>query len=150
MEIMNITDLEESARRLIADKINRAEEVQMPWAVQELIQAAGEITGEGVEFYKLCAREYIYRVVKKVVDKYDQSSAEREDNDQMRLEGFDHLQVAYTVERDGERTLVPIHLISDAELLARSNEYEKQAIGLQTHAQELRSYVLSRKMAAVR
>src|SRR5688572_29292862 len=118
---MSNDELKQLAHSLISEKIQRQEKVIMEWAVHELIQGAGEIKGAGVPFYGLCAREHCYRVVKAAVDKYEQNSEkdEKEKDKQLLLEGFDHVQAAYTVEVEGERTLVPIDLIADAELLER-------------------------------
>lgn len=100
-------------------------------------------------FYALCAREHTYRAVKRAVDKYE-SNEERETDDQLTLQGFEHLQRAYTMDRDGERVLVPIELIPSYELLQRAVEYEAQAVAMTAHAKELRDFVSRRneKMVA--
>jgi hypothetical protein len=139
---MTPNELDRVAHQLIADKIGAGEIVQMHWAVQELISRQGEIMGEGVPFFTLCAREHVYRVVKKVVDKYEKPQFE--DQQQLTLEGYECLQQAYTVERDEERQLVPIHLITDDELLARAQEFRRQAGGLMNHANEIETYVAKR------
>ena len=130
---MTPRELDEIAHQLITDKIAAGEIVHMQWAVQELIARQGAITGDGVPFFTLCAREHVYRIVKKAVDKYD----EPQSGDQLTLEGYDCLQKAYTVEREEERQLVPVHLIDDDELLARAEEFRKQAKGLVNHAKEI-------------
>lgn len=140
---MTPTELDAIAHQLIADKIGAGEIVQMHWAVQEVISHQGEITGDGVPFFTLCAKEHVYRVVKKAVDKYDQPQAD--DHQQLTLEGYECLQEAYTVERDQERQLVPVHLISDEELLERAKEFRKQAGGLMNHATEIEKYVAARR-----
>lgn len=139
---MTPKELEQIAHRLIANKIANDEIVQMHWAVSEVINSQGGITGDGVPFYTLCAREHVYRVVKKVVDKYDKR--EEEDEVQLTLSGFQCLQKAYTVERDEERQLVPLHLLTKEELLARAKEFRRQAHGLITHALEIEQYVADR------
>jgi hypothetical protein len=140
---MTTNDIERQARELITDRIAAGEVVQMHWAVQELINNQGEIIGDGVPFFTLCAKEHIYRVVKKVVDKYDKPT---EDGDrQLTLKGYECLQEAYTVERDEERQLVPVSLISDDELIARAREYRVQAEALVKHADEIELFVSERK-----
>ncbi len=136
-------DIEKIAYELIAKKISNGDPVHMEWAVHELISGMGEIKGTGVEFYELCAREHVWRIVKRTVDKYDQES-DRETDEQMNLEGFEYLQIAYTVEREQERILVPIGSLSDDELLHRAEEYDKQSSTLKAHAREIRAYVASR------
>lgn len=60
------------------------------------------------------------------------------------LDGFEHLQTGYTVERDGERVLVPIDVLSDEELASRAAEYDAMAEGCKLHAKEIRAYIRSR------
>ena len=73
---MSPKDLDQIAHCLISDKIGAGEVVQMHWAVTELINSQGMIGGDGVPFYQLCAREHVYRVVKRAVDKYEQHGDE--------------------------------------------------------------------------
>jgi hypothetical protein len=135
-------ELEQTAHEIITGKIERGEAVQMHWAVTEFLNTQPEITGPGAPFYRLCARDYAYRLVKKAVDKYDESA--RPGDAQMTLEGYEYLQEAYTVERDGERQLVPIHSATAAEMLQRATEYEKMGAGCYGHAREIRHYVADR------
>lgn len=139
---MSPKDLSKIAHRLISNKIEAGEIVQMNWAVTELINAQGVIKGEGKPFYSLCAREYVYSIVKKAVSKYD--NFETAAGAQMTLKGYEFLQEAYTVERDNERQLVPVHLVTNDELLARAKEFRKQAQGLLIHADEIEKYVIER------
>lgn len=140
---MNTKDLDKIASDLIASKIAHGEEVQMEWAVHEIIKSQGTISGEGVDFYAFCARAHCYRVVKKAVDKYE--TRDEGDPNQLNMAGFDYLQVAYTIERENERVLVPIDHLSAADLLARASEFDKQAKGLRAHAKEIRLYVAKRE-----
>lgn len=144
---MSPKDLDQIAHRLIADKIGAGEIVQMHWAVTELINSQGGIVGDGESFYSLCAREHVYRIVKKAVSKYDKS--ESGDGVQMTLDGYECLQEAYTVEREDERQLVPVHLVTNDELLARAKEFRKQAHGLLNHAREIEKYVSDRGAGGV-
>lgn len=141
---MNNQELETMARDLIAKKLAHGDEVQMTWAVKELIDGAGEISGDGVNFYSFCTREHIYRIVKKAVEKYEQAGDENDDEKQMKMVGFEYLQVAYTVLRNDQRVLVPIDCIADLQLLARATEYDAQAEGYKAHAREIRRYVAQR------
>lgn len=135
-------ELEQQAHQLISRKIEQGESVQMHWAVTEFLNLQPEITGPGELFYQLAARDYAYRLIKKAVDKYDKNS--RPGDGQMTLEGYEFLQEAYTVERDGERQLVPIHSATASELLKRATDYEKIGAGCYSHAREIRQYVADR------
>jgi hypothetical protein len=140
---MTPKELENIAHELITNKVNKGEVVHMHYTVQELICDQGMINGEAAPFYTLCAKEHVYRVVKKVVDRYDDYS-ESVDNQQLNLDGFDHLRKAYTVKREKERVLVPIELMTDIEILHRADEFDALADGLKTHARELRQFVADR------
>ena len=141
---MTNTDIEKKAHEVISNKIASGEVVQMTWAVHEVIQSNGTIEGEGFDFYRLCAQEHVYKIVKKAVDKYD--NKEKPDHSQMTLEGFVYLQKAYTVKRNDEIQLTPIDLMTSDERLARADEYDKQAAGCKAHAKELRDYDALQKM----
>lgn len=147
---MNTKELEQEASKLIADRIQNNQTVQMTWAVQELINKQGIITGEGVPFYDLCAREFVYKLIKKAVNRYETGAAGDSDSPQMTLEGYDYLQEAYTVVRDEERQLVPVGDLTDEELLERASDFRKQSLTLIAHADDIDSYVAKRKgIAAV-
>lgn len=139
---MQNKELKQNAQELIEAKLGRGEPVSVAGAVTELINGQGRISGTGFDFYTLCAHEHVHRVVKEVVGDYESPRAE--DAKQMKLEGFDHLKVAYTVERDGERVLVPTDHCTSEELLARASEFDRLAEGLQAHAEEIRRYVANR------
>jgi hypothetical protein len=141
--MMSKKDLHQLAQAFISSKIANGETVQMDWAVQEIIGGRGEIAGRGVPFYELCAREYVYEVVKREVARYDETDT-NEVPEQMVFEGYEHLRVAYTVLRDGGRVLVPLADLSDDELKARGEEFRVQAIGLNEHAREIDRYVAAR------
>ena len=136
-------ELEQQAHKLIAEKIEDGESVQMHWAVTEFLNLQPEIAGPGESFYQLAARDYSYRLIKKAVDKYDRNS--RPEDGQMVLDGYEFLQEAYTVERDGERQLIPIHLVTDPELLDRAAGYRKMGDGCYAHAREIEQYVADRR-----
>lgn len=145
---MTPTELERIAFELIGAKA-RTEPVSVPWAVQELINSRGEIVGDGTDFFLLCAREHCNRVVKKVVELFNMQTEEHDERaEQMTLDGFEHLRIAYSVERDGERTLVPINQCTAAELLHRAAEFRRQSKGLEAHAREIERYVASRDVTA--
>lgn len=136
-------DLEQLAHQIVTDKIASGELVRMHWAIQELIDTQGSISGEGAEFYWLCAQDYSRRLIKRAVESYEQASGE-EVSDQMLLEGYDCLMKAYSVRRDDDIILVPTGLCTDQELLTRATVYRKQSSKLIQHAKELEEFVARR------
>lgn len=140
---MSPKDIDKIASSMIAEKIDSGETVQMNWAIQEILNRFPSIGGDDLEFYVLCAREQVGRVVKRVIDLYDQPS---ESGEQMLLDGYEFLRAAYTVERDGSRSVVPIYLLTDEELEDRAKQFEEQAASMRKHAKEIRSYVKKRQL----
>lgn len=141
---MTTNEIERAAMQLITDKIAVDEIVNMDWTVKELISRMGAITGDGVEFYQVCAYETTYRAVKKAVASYEDAT-ESINSKQLTFDGYDHLKKAYTVKRD-TRDLVPVTKLTDEELLERADEYEKQSQTLLLHAKEIRAYVKKRQV----
>lgn len=63
---------------------------------------------------------------------------------QLVLDGFEHLQIAYTFEREGRTVLVPVDQCSEIELERRAREYDDMANGCRAHSRELREYIATR------
>lgn len=147
---MNTKELTQQTHDLVNLKINQKEEVHADWLVQEVINGQGEIAGEGEEFYSYCAREHVYRVVKKVIEKIKQDEESEPDDRQLNLEGFRYVRTAYTITREREQVLVPIELLSNAELMQRADELHKIGLGVIAHAEELRDYCKQRDLNEAR
>lgn len=141
MRNINITG---EVRKLIADKIASKETVRTPWIMNEVMQRHADIEGEDKGFYLVCARAHLKNVVRACIGKYD--AASREQDTQIIMAGFDHLQIAYSVERHNETVLVPVDMLTDEELLGRAAEYDTMARGCKVHAKEIRKYVQARAM----
>jgi hypothetical protein len=139
--ITSDSELKEAVRNITTAKIESGQEVRVNWAVMEIINEQGIPESA---FYVLCAREHVYRIVKSVVDKHENGDESEKDDLQLHLEGFQYLRKAYTVDREGERALVPIDQISADELLARAAEFERQSKSLRAHAEEIKLYVARR------
>lgn len=135
------TSIYPEVRKFIADKIANGEQVVVEWLTHEIIRKKADISGDDTDFYRVCAYTHVKDVVKRCVGKYD---AVCKADDQLVLDGFEHLQVAYTVNRKGIVVLVPVDQLSDEEIEARAVEYEQMALGCIAHAKELRSYAMKR------
>jgi len=136
MDTPNITA---EVRKLIADKTAAGEQTKVPWLTQEVLDRHSDIEGEDAPFYLICARAHIKDIVRACIAKYD--TKEATNDKQLVLAGFEHLQIAYTVDRQGEVTLVPVDQLTNAELLARAEEYDGMAKSCRAHAREIRKYV---------
>lgn len=129
-------------REYIDEKLARGEVVVVDWLTHEIIGGRPGIEEDDTEFYRVCAFVHIKDVVKRCVRKFDTKPITDE---QLVLDGFEHLQVAYTVPRNGRIELVPVDQLSDVELEARAAEYEAMAKGCRAHARELRTFAASRQ-----
>ncbi len=141
---MSMNKLEQRAHNLVAQRIGSGEEVRMPWAVHELLKSMGEAPKENAADWIYCARETLYRIVKKAVDRYAPSEDQKE-GEQLMMEGYKHLQAAYTTERGKDRVLVPTDQATDEELTLRAEQYFSISAGTYAHGQELLLYVDRRK-----
>lgn len=142
---MNEQSITTEIRKFIADKISNNEAIVIPWLITEILDRKNDIGGNDLPFYLTCTRKAVSEIVRKCVGKYDTTPA----NDaQIVLPGFDHLQVAYPVERNGQQILVPVNQLSDDELEQRAKEYDTMARSCRLHAREIRDYLKARREAA--
>jgi len=140
------TDVTREIRAIIDSRIASGVAVRVEWLTTEILAAKSQIDGEDADFYVACAVDFIKGTVKRCIGAYAPKAGAATDP-QIVMDGFDHMQRAYTVPRDGETVLVPVHLLSDEELEARAAEYEAMAIGCVAHAKELRAYRRGRAAA---
>lgn len=134
------TDVREFIQsRLDAGIILRAE-----WVTAEIISSKQEPDCEDADFYLICARNHVAEIVKRCIGKY---SPKPTTDEQLKLPGFEYMQKGYQVVRSGVRVLVPTDALTNAELLARADEYDDMASGLTGHALEIREFVERRTSA---
>src|SRR6185436_11242062 len=105
---MNGIDIEREVRAIIRERIDKGHPTKAEWLTKAVVNRHTAISGEDKEWHQVCAYEHIRNVVRKCVQRYKESP--NLDNDpQMTLEGFEHLQKAYLVERKKKQVVVPIH-----------------------------------------
>lgn len=130
-------------REFVSEKVAAGVIVRVDWLTAEYIGSKSRIDGDDYPFYHACAQAHINEVVRRVVGKYD-SKPKAENDAQLVLPGFEHLQRAYTITREGVVVLVPVDKLTDDELLQRAAEYDLMAKGCRNHAREIRQFVTSR------
>jgi hypothetical protein len=141
------TEVTTEINRIVTDRIDAGETVRVEWLTQEILAIKDKIDGEDADFYVACAADFIKYTVKRVIKKYA-PQPEAVTDMQVRMDGFDHMLKAYTVQRDGETVLVPVKQLSDTEIEARAQEYEAMAHGCVAHSRELRAFRRGRARAA--
>lgn len=132
-------------RDFIQSKLDAGLILRTDWVTHEILSSKDEPECEDADFYLICARSHISEIVKRCIGKY---STKPTTDEQLKLPGFDHMQKAYQVEREGVRLLVPTDALTDPELLCRAQEYDDMASGCRAHAREIRDFVARRKAAA--
>jgi hypothetical protein len=146
MTFENIKDIKAMIAKMVADKIDGGSVVNMHWTVTDVLNEFDDIEGSDRDFYLITARYYVYEQVKSCVKKYD--TTDTPSTAQIVLDGFEHLQKAYPIERGEVRQLVPVNQMSDAELESRACELDDMAKGCTDHAQEIRTFISSRQQTA--
>lgn len=145
--MINEDSIYTAVRKFVSDKIDAGLAVRHDWIAAEFMGVHCNIDGADAEIYRYCTRLQIQRIATKCIGKYEANEAIAVD-EQILLPGFDRLQRAYPVERDGHRITVPIYQLTDDELLTRAAEYDEMARGCRVHAKEIRAYVRKRQSEA--
>lgn len=141
------TDVTNEIRKIVTDRLNAGKIIRAEWLTTEILSMKSAIEGEDADFYVACAVDFIRDTTKRCIGDYA-PKASAVTNAQILMQGFDHMQRAYTVERDSEICVVPVQLLTDEEIEARALELEAMARGCIAHAKELRAYGRTRGIAA--
>jgi hypothetical protein len=124
-------------------KIASGQVVRRDWLTLEVLENYGEVYGDHADYYVAMARRFIDGTAKRVIGKLEK---ENPGQTEFTMEGYDHLQMAYPLKRDGELMIVPVEQASDEELEERAREYELMAEGALAHAAEIRRYIELRRL----
>ncbi|MHB9879084.1 hypothetical protein ACSMXM_05420 [Pacificimonas sp. ICDLI1SI03] len=136
---MIMENLNTEIRRFIAEKIKAGATVHPQFLTTEILNQRQN----DMEWLRACARSKVQETMKRCIGKY--AASEGWNDRQFTMEGFEHLQIAYSVPRGRENVLVPVDQLSDEELLTRAHEYRDMATGCVDHAKEIEGYVKRRK-----
>lgn len=114
--------------------------VAAQWLAHELMKSheAGIEGAASPDWHIQCAYEGVKNAVREAVRRYEPSEAESDP--QIIMQGFERLQKAYSVQRDGQHKVIPIDYLTDAEIDAKVDELECMAAGCTKHAEELKRY----------
>lgn len=142
---MNIcqSDLTEEVKTFITQAIDRNQPISADWIANEILSKHQQIFGPDRDFYILCGSVHVRKTVQQTLRLYRDEPGQ-EFPEQLRMEGWDHLQKVYLVDRRGEQVITPIDKCTNTELLAKIAEYREMARGCDKHADELERYRASR------
>lgn len=141
------TDVTGEIRKIVSERIEQGVLIRAEWLTTEILAMKSHIEGDDADFYVACAIDFIKDTAKRCIGLYAPKPAVLTDA-QIIMPGFEHVQRAYTVEREGEVVLVPVQLLTDAEIQGRASELMAMARGCVAHAKELRGYLRNREQAA--
>jgi len=140
------TEVTREIRGMVQDRIEAGAIIRVDWFTTEVLAMKCNIEGADADFYIACGVDFIKDTVKRCIGDYKPRAAAVSDA-QIVMDGFDHLQKAYTVDRDGEQVLVPVDMLTADEIEARARELEAMARGCIAHARELRGYAATKAAA---
>ena len=138
-------DLVAEVERIVEAAIDANTPAHKTWITHQVVSAHKSISGEDVEWYRVCAYGHIGTVVRNVIRRYKPSSGET--SEQLVMPGCERLQRAYLVTRAGDSVVVPIGQCTDQELALKEDELRRMARGCQQHADEIAAYRAQRKSA---
>ena len=133
-------------RKFVQDRIDSGSIIRTEWLTAEYLGSKSKVEGDDVGFYRTCALAHVSEVIKQVIGKFNPKRTKTDE--QLLFPGFEHMQKAYPVKRDGIHLIVPVELLTDEELEERAAEYDRMAQGCRDHARELREYRLTRASMA--
>lgn len=96
-------------------------------------------SGPDREFADLCCADRIRHEARKQLREFKAAPAGSTEPP-LPFPDLEYVQRAYVIARNGEPTIVPLHLMTDAELDAKADEIEAMSRGTARHAAELRRY----------
>lgn len=127
----------EQIARLVGEFIDAGRICDVDLLCSEFLSTKALPGGDDEDFFLFCADTFVRRTARDVVGKLNPKETSSK---QFVLDGFEHLQKAYPVARDGRRLIVPLHLMTDEEIDDRAWELDAMAAGCTGHANEMREY----------
>ncbi len=111
------------------------------WVTQEIMAQHASIVGEDSDFHLVVSRETVRAQVRKQIGRYKLTPEGALCPDgQLVLEGFEFLQRAYLIDRDGEQVAIPVERMTSAMRQAKIKELRAMGQGCMRHADELERY----------
>lgn len=135
-------ELLQEVEKVIEGRLSEKQPTPATWIVLAVLAAHQDIHGEDEPFYALCGEEHVRDTVRKAIQKYKVTPEGAPD--QLILPGCERMQKRYLVDRDNDQVIVPVELMTDAELIAKEDELGSMAAGCLQHQKELRRYRLWR------
>jgi hypothetical protein len=135
MTFEDIKDIRAFIISIVEEKITSGQLVNQHWTTTEILNQYDDIEGGDSDFYIITARTWVNSEVKRAIGKYESDPSSSDD--QLTLDGFQHLQRAYPIVRDGDRCLVPVEQMTYQEFTEKAEAYSSMSQGLAKHSDEI-------------
>lgn len=137
-----LNDLESEIAAKIEYMRGHEEEIKPDWVTGSLMADHSDIEGKDADFHLCCSRLSVRKYVTQQINNLE--SPQKEDENQLHLDGFEHLHLFYVITRKDGRIGVRIDCCTDEELEAKAKEYDSMGRACLAHAKELRRYIEAR------
>ena len=138
-------NLRQEIERLLIERIDRglvtstaalAEQIMVAHHYKRL-RSLRDLIQDDREFYEDCAWHHVKTAIRNVLRDYKLLPSQTPE--QLVLPGYEFVQKAYAIEQGDEHEphVVPIEMMSEAELIAKAAELRQMAKGCEAHAEEL-------------
>jgi len=146
-----IGDLRRKVHDVVAASLAAGQRVNRGWVIHDILSRHPLMPLSDREFNLLCRRDAVGRAVRDVLATLKVQAEDPEEvagKGTLPLPGFKHLQLGYPFKlADGSIEIVPLALMTPAQMLERAELYDRMAAGCIEHAAELRRYAASRRAA---
>lgn len=133
-------DLNVEVERIIQERIDVGQIIKKDWLTHEVLAAHPLPDFPDADFTECCRRLAVLDAVNRVNRRFKEEPATVTQGE-LPLPGYQYLQKAYPVERDGEKLLVPIMKLTVAEVRAKVALYRVMSLGCAAHADELERFI---------
>ena len=117
------------------------------WIVHAIVNTHQSIDGADTDWYRVCAYGQVRAAVRKVLQRYKLVPDDPVDSNLV-LPGFERVQRAYLVSRDGEQVAVDTRQMTHGEVSSKIDELRKMSVGCALHADELERFENDRQRLA--
>jgi hypothetical protein len=142
------SDLTAEIRAEIDERLASGEPARLQAIAVAVVTKHCEIMGADRDFHTFCAHHWVRGQVGKTLKGYRCTLRAEADPQLVLGLGYEHLQHAYAVEREGDEFVVRLDGMSKAELIAKRDELRAMAEGAVKHADEIDRYLIARYGAA--
>jgi hypothetical protein len=132
-------DLKEEVHIIINEMLADGQRVPQNYVISSIMANHEQIEGKDKDFYVICARNHIRKVVFDVLRTYDVSET-NEDNLQFTFPGMKHLMSAYRIQDKGESIVVPLLKLTHEERVAKRDQLYKLAESTKEHGDEMKLF----------